>query len=390
MSFSSVHEADIHVRAVHAGPRVDELQLGFLRGQSAISTGPQIGQQASQNVGPLSPVPVMPNRCDLCNQFFGSSSDLNVHIQRKHSQPLKSCPISSCQAKFSSDGDLVKHVIAAHQQSQSQATAQQHSNFNQAASSLPPAMANLSISSSIQQNLTSLAAPPSLLNQSSHFGYNPLQASHGPLSQLGKSGQDRLANQRARVHVLWPHECIDAILAKRTYAYKDLTGSALAAGSISSLFYNNEFYQCPESIQVYMEHLNFIFHCLSYSNNVQAILDFHASILSQIEAGILTWSRIHNQTFTLQRLNFRAGLKDIVPSNPSISKASGGKVKSEEEARLQAESHKIICKDFSKGSCSQPSDHDGKRHICHYCYWKRSLKNEVHSPFVCPHDPKRK
>ena len=118
-------------------------------------------------------------------------------------------------------------------------------------------------------------------------------------------------------HGSWPNECVDNILAKITFAFKDLNGSAPAAGSIASMFRSKEFYQCPESIQVFLEHLSFIFHCLSYSNNIKAVLDFHASILSQVEAGLLTWSRAHEQTFTLQRLNFRSGLKDILAYSPS-------------------------------------------------------------------------
>ena len=146
---------------------------------------------------------------------------------------------------------------------------------------------------------------------------------------------------------------------------------------------------------MYLQHLHFILHCLSYSNNIQAILDFHASILSQIEAGILTWSSSHEQTFTLQRLNFRASLKDLPSSSnqsfkPQTSNtATSAKPNKDEQERRQAESHRIVCKEFSKGSCPESADHDGKRHICHYCYWKRDMPNETHFPFACPHGKRK-
>ena len=188
------------------------------------------------------------------------------------------------------------------------------------------------------------------------------------------------------MHVLWPHECIDSILAKSTYAYKELSPSALAAGSLASLFRMNEFYTCPESMQVFLEHLSFIFHCLSYSNNVKAILDFHASILGQIEAGLLTWSRAHEQTFTLQRLNFRSGLKDL-PSFSAQSKPSQAKPTTD-AAKRRAEAQKVCCHAFNKLNCLQPTDHDGLKHVCFYCWSVRSII-EAHPGDNCPRDKRK-
>ena len=205
-----------------------------------------------------------------------------------------------------------------------------------------------------------------------------------------KSGQDRTSSYRARVHVSWPHECVDSILAKRTYTYKELSGSALAAGSIASLFRTSEFFQCPESIQVYLQHVSFIFHCLSYSHNVQAVLDFHASILAKIEAGLLTWSRSHEATITLQRLNFRSGLKELPVSQSAGSSTEDTKKKREEEARRKVEMEKSVCSEYKDGNCPQSGDHGGKRHVCHFCWWKRGNTNALHAPGSCPFGPKKK
>ena len=147
----------------------------------------------------------------------------------------------------------------------------------------------------------------------------------------------------------------------------------------------NEFYQCPESIQVFLQHLSFIFHCLSYSNNVKAILDFHASILSHIETGLLSWSRSHEQTFTLQRLNFRSGLKDITPSSnyrPPVQ----SRTEDEDTLKKKAEASRQTCLDFNRLRCSKTSDHDGRKHLCYSCWWKRDIF-EAHPSDDCPRNP---
>ena len=359
------------------------------------------GMRDVSQMPPLSPLPVIVNQCEFCQQYFASPGDLKTHKDRKHSQPALTCPIASCKFPLANEMELIAHITTAHQAGSQSSVAPQVNSSH--ASHVPPpvnlasAMGNLSLSSATRQ-LSSLAAPPSLVSQPGQNYPNSLAGGNfGSWSQPVKSGQDRMSNQRARVHVLWPQECIDSILAKRTFAYKELSGSALAAGCIASLFQSNEFYQCPESIQVYLQHLSFLFHCLSYSNNVPAILDFHASILSQIEAGVLTWSNSFEQTFTMQRLNFRASLKDIPvftshASGNSNSSKSNFKAKNEDEAQAKRkdESRKAICPEFTKGTCTQQGNHDGKKHVCHYCWWKREMYNEAHYPFECPMDPNPK
>ena len=306
LSFATVTDADAHVQLAHAAPRVDSLNP---RNFSLANN------QQANHYEQLSPQPILPSQCEMCQKFFSTAADLDSHKARRHTQQSSlQCPIPSCGATFIEQTALISHIITAHGNNQAPAL-----NVQSSTNSLTSAFGSLSVNQVPQtrqihqaptQHLSSLAAPTALWNQSS-YSMQPQFGSQSfgtPWNQLAKSGQDRLSHHRPKVHVLWPHECIDSILAKRTYAYKELSSSALAAGSLSSLFRMNEFYACPESMQVFLEHLSFIFHCLSYSNNVKAILDFHASILSQIEAGLLSWTRAHEQTFTLQRLNFRSGL----------------------------------------------------------------------------------
>ena len=387
LTFKSIEEADVHVRFVHGASRVDQVNPSRSLQQSFNALASNTQNPPQNNFPPLSPSPIIPSKCDQCQQFFANSTDLNSHMQRKHSQSSLACPIPGCTARNFDQSNLVRHILGTHSQDSSQQALQINSSPNLA--NLHGAMDRLSL----QQPLASLSTPPSLL--SSHY-QNP-QAQYANLggsnwTQMTKSGLDRTSNSRARVFVNWPHECIDEILAKRTFTYRELNGSALAAGSMAALFRSPEFYQCPESIQVYMQHLSFLFHCLSYSNNIEAILDFHASILSQVEAGLLTWSAKHEQTFTLQRLNFRAGLRDIPvfsqAQSYNSSKSNNSKeVEDPEEARRKKEANKAICKDFNSGSCPQPGDHDGKKHWCFFCMWKRDIYKN-HLKFQCPRHPK--
>ena len=384
LTFSNISEADAHVKAIHSAPRVDSLNpLASLNSNHQL-----FASQPESNSAQLSPEPVSPKQCDICCKFFASADNLATHRTRKHNSTYLKCPIPSCATAVLDQQNLIGHILDCHQSASNQANSVVQAN---PISSLSTGMNNLALGQAPSQHLSSLAAPPSLWQ---HGGYHS-QAQIGQPNfgssfnhQITKSGQDRLSHQRPRVHVLWPHECVDSILAKRSYAYKELSGSALAAGSLASLFQMNEFYQCPESIQVFLRHLSFIFHCLSYSNNVKAILDFHTSILSQIEAGLLSWSSAHEQTFTLQRLNFRSGLKDISTSN-SNKQPTQRRTEDAETERKRVEASKQTCLEFNKLRCSKTGDHDGKKHLCYYCWYRKDLF-EAHPGDDCPNHPYRK
>ena len=109
--------------------------------------------------------------------------------------------------------------------------------------------------------------------------------------------------------------------------------------------------------------------------------------LSQIESGMLAWSKSHEQTFTLQRLNFRSGLKDI----PIANFKSSNQVRNEDdETRKQrAEASKQSCQDYNDLKCPHPGDHDGKRHVCYYCWANRKII-EPHPGQDCPRDTRKK
>ena len=357
----------------------------------SFNSHPPVAQASSANHSlppvqiqmPASPLPVVPHPCDICGSFYGSEADLAEHTSHRHPAPVSStliCPLVGCTISVGTESELVSHIVSSHSAS-SQPQPIPSNNSNVPSTILSPVFASMAINNVPGASMLScLAQPPALTQAQPGFFKNPW----GWGNQM-KSGQDRLCNQKPKAYVLWPDECIDCIFAKQTFAYKDLFPSALGVGCVYSLFRTPEFYQCPKSVQVYLHHVSYIFHCMSYSNNTKAILNFHASILEQVEAGLITWSKLHDQTFTMQGLNFRAGLKYLSPATGSSNENNK---KRDEQNKWKSEVNRVVCPDFKVGKCSQVGDHNGKWHVCHYCWWLRNLPDATYSPSECPSDPR--
>ena len=405
LTFDTLRSADEHVKSIHSAPRVDQIpSLLFgtpqLQPRNVVASNnaqpsAQSAAQWTSSSAPPSPTPFNPHPCTLCANIYANQSDLTNHMSRRHPpvasvRPAMSCPLG-CSDSFNSEAEFVAHIVSIHN-SPSQAQGSLSAPHPIPTSgNLPSFFSGLSLNQGLGTNSTHLSslAQPSLLTRGAQNSYQNSTWGSGPWAHQMKSGQDRLSHHHPRVNVHWPHECVDAILAKRSYAYNDLSGSALAAGCIASLFRTSEYYQSPEAMEVYLQHISFLFHCLSYSNNVPAILEFHASILGQIEAGLLTWSKSHEQTFTLQRLNFRSGLKEIQTVYTGATGTNDKKNK-EEENKRKAEAERTVCADYGEGKCTQSGDHGGKRHVCFFCWWKRNWPNTTHSSKECTYGPKKK
>jgi hypothetical protein len=205
----------------------------------------------------------------------------------------------------------------------------------------------------------------------------PQHHGYGYRKQL-KSGQERSSVPRARHNIAWPHEAFDTVMGQRSFSYAELTAPALAAGCLAMLFPTPEFQQTPEPIQVYLEHLSVLFHSLAFSDNLQAVLDYHASVLRLVESGSLTWSRSHSGLLDSLRVNFLALLRSSKqttgPAAPKTAKPKDTK---------RAEASKICCSDFGSGKCSKAADHDAVRHICWACFVYRGTE-ALHGSSVCP------
>ena len=113
LTFSSIIEADAHVKHAHAAPRVDTLDPSR---RLTNTSSPRVDSYVDQQ----SPQSISPKQCNNCQKFFSSDIDLASHISRRHSQPSLKCPIPSCGALFQEELGLVNHVIASHNSANSQ------------------------------------------------------------------------------------------------------------------------------------------------------------------------------------------------------------------------------------------------------------------------------
>ena len=56
----------------------------------------------------------------------------------------------------------------------------------------------------------------------------------------------------------------------------------------------------------------------------------------------------------------------------------------EEENKRKLESEKVVCADYRENKCNQSGDHDGKCHVCHFCWYVRDNPSALHAPADCP------
>ena len=143
----------------------------------------------------------------------------------------------------------------------------------------------------------------------------------------------------------------------------------------------------PEQIQVYLEHLSTLFHSLAYSGNLQAVLDYHASILRMVEADKVHWSRSEGLLLDSIRVNFLATLR-ATPAAPAAAKATKKEDAPNNSKRQQnrARANKITCDDYNTtagSTCKKPGDHDSVRHVCWACVVYRD-KEAPHPLADCP------
>ena len=110
MMFSNISDADEHVRAIHAAPRVDSINP-----LSSLATrNPEHTAQPESHSVQLSPEPISPNQCDVCQQFFPSATILSTHKSRKHNASTLSSLIPMCAAIFYDQQSLIAHILDSH------------------------------------------------------------------------------------------------------------------------------------------------------------------------------------------------------------------------------------------------------------------------------------
>jgi hypothetical protein len=421
-TFASVAEADHHVQQVHGRTARDLMAALLAQSSPKLKPG---GAAATPQSVPDSPPPVTPFPCPACNKLCGSEADRTKHFA-KHHKPAQcyACPLPACAFPCQSKEELVEHCITTHAFSGSAGETVSHTNHHPTAPAathfapgqpstggLSATMAGLSMNGMPAQGLAatghSMYGSPATNLQQPHdtqlhrllhpapghlAAPNPYieSTASSPWRRDLKSGSERSSIPRPRVVVKWPHEAFDSVLGQQSFAYSDLTAPALAAGAIAMLFPTSEFQsQTCEPVQVYLEHLSILFHSLSLSNNLPAVLEYHRSVLQLIESGCLTWSRAYTSTFQGLRMNFLATLRNVAPAggaggHSNAAKASKAPKETEETKKRKEEALKIVCQEFSYGRCTKSGPHDGLKHVCLDCVWRRQ-KEEPHKKGDCPY-----
>ena len=236
--------------------------------------------------------------------------------------------------------------------------------------------------------------------QASSFGWHPAAAYPADpdcryKAQKLKSGKVRSSNPDTRFLYLWPHEVIDDQLAGKTFTkYTDLSEVALAAGLFETIIRSADYQFVPSSIKLQLTHYSSLFHALTSTNNLPAVLGFHEAVLERLERGQLTWSDTCRPLLESMRLNFLASLRKSafshhrassqVSSQASSSSSRTPAERSAIKARYDQVDAGAVCPDYSRGRCDD-TDCQSK-HVCKHCFAVRNKEAE-HTPEACPEAP---
>ena len=416
LTFQNLQEADKHYRASHPNTSFESVTAGLTSRQPAppptVPPGPRpasqpitipsdlgailanpllLGQLQALTGGAGGPSPtspgVLPFPCTVCEKAFDSEGNLRTHMKRRHKSRAQgiTCPMPGCRSpEVPGMEGLVAHLLSAHDGQAASPKPVRPPPSQDVSNVLGAHLAGLSLGGAKKKK----SYIPSLVGSPSEHG--PPEYSYG-WSQGGwqgglRSGQDRTANPRARVHVTWPHEAVDTVLSQRSFAYKDLTFPALMAGALNAIVNTRKFQQVPESMQLYLKHLSLLAHAMILSGNTTAIRDFHRSILLQIESGQLKWSADCFSHLEQMKLHFLAGLRPEAKAAASSKKPQAEKKLDPERERRISEAQATCCKEYGVGKCGKPDGHEGLLHYCYYCYTVRNDR-DAHPQNQCSRGP---
>ena len=161
---------------------------------------------------------------------------------------------------------------------------------------------------------------------------------------------------------------------------------------VRSLLYLPEFTSIPTSLQMQLQHISTLFHSIVATGNLKSALEFQKSILLMLERGQLQWEPQFAPLLQSMQINYLATVRQV--SSPG-SNLSDSKTKAQQSTRSRdtdmeqrwKEVSNSFCLPYQDGKCSQPSDHDRKKHLCKFCFAMRNQKL-VHVANICPNDPR--
>ncbi len=195
-----------------------------------------------------------------------------------------------------------------------------------------------------------------------------------------KSGKNRKPTSYVKFPQDWPHSFLSLQFVSKDKKYEDLTLSEFCAGycSILETIKSNKHLLLQQRITHFKDLMY-----LTATYQWKFILNYHATILLEIERGNLTWKsdfqKIQNSALAGGCLSAR-GNTSFRTSTSNQSTSSGGPI--------------LFCKNYQRGICSKTADHDDTdkfgeiklfRHICAKCWLtnKKQLKHPE-SDDTCP------
>jgi hypothetical protein len=167
-----------------------------------------------------------------------------------------------------------------------------------------------------------------------------------------KSGKLRTSSHKVKFEVDWPHFYVTRDDSPATY--DTLSMAEFCYGFICMLEH------APITQRPHMQaHLKDLMED-AMSHQWQSVRAYHATVLNHIETGRITWATACNER--LRRLH--------VWNRPQQSKKPHPSLRQPDNSRQIT-----ACKDYQAGSCSLGAIHDGKHHICAYCFNKGGYTN---------------
>ena len=163
-----------------------------------------------------------------------------------------------------------------------------------------------------------------------------------------KSGRKRTAEDKVLKEVDWPHLYIYKGPSRKPAEYEKLTMAEFVHGSISIM------QTCKDNKvkDLLLQHLKENMEdATEYS--FESVRNYHAIVLSEMEQGRLTW---HDQ-MAIQGLR-RQYAQKYTPKTAVTPSATSSK------------SSTLPCRPWNLGLCKEDTDHDGKAHICAFCFSK--------------------
>ncbi len=181
-----------------------------------------------------------------------------------------------------------------------------------------------------------------------------------------KSGREVKAFQYVQTQLVWPHTQLKFEFLNSKTRHSTLDLGLLVAGETQHMLVNNP---PSEEVTGRLRLLQLVaYHSKTYT--WQSCLNFHGSVLLDIERGLRTWSDNNFQALEAQSL-----YQNPLNRGNLSSKSKSSQLETSQNGTL-------FCQDYNKGKCRLQSEHECQikgitrtvNHICAKCWIKEKVK----------------